>query len=207
MADRGTDAAHLPGGDRGADAGAADEDAALRVAALDRLAELARLVRIVDPHRIRVVPRSTISWPSATSAWRISSRRCTPRWSNATATFTASAQDTRVAQASARARRRCRPCSRTSRAPSLPGADAPKCSIEIESPSSPTHCFQPSATPASTERRAFTSGGSTSSRYSRGLRLEELPARHRDDARRACPARRAASPASSASVHLRAASR
>src|SRR5713226_3612922 len=49
-----------------------------------------------------------------------------------------------------------------------PGADAPKCSIEIESPSSPTHCLHPSATPASTESRAFTSGGSTSSRYSRG---------------------------------------
>ncbi len=45
-----------------------------------------------------------------------------------------------------------------------PGADAPKRSIEIESPSSPTHLLQPSATPASTESRAFTSGGSTSSR-------------------------------------------
>ena len=49
-------------------------------------------------------------------------------------------------------------------APSRPGADAPKCSIEIESPWSPTHSLQPSATPGSTESRAFTSGGSTSSR-------------------------------------------
>ena len=46
--------AQLAGGDRGADAGAADEHAALRLAVLDRLAELARLVRVVDPHRVGV---------------------------------------------------------------------------------------------------------------------------------------------------------
>src|SRR5207244_9066970 len=46
----------------------------------------------------------------------------------------------------------------------FPGAEAPKCSSEIESPWSPTHRFQPSPTPGSTDSRAFTSGGSTSSR-------------------------------------------
>src|SRR5690349_3149814 len=34
------------------------------------------------------VPRSTISWSPSRSVSRISSRRWTPRWSNATATFT-----------------------------------------------------------------------------------------------------------------------
>src|SRR3954469_18208886 len=34
------------------------------------------------------VPRSTASWPSLRSVSRTLSRRCTPRWSNATATFT-----------------------------------------------------------------------------------------------------------------------
>ena len=66
------------------------------------------------------------------------------------------------------ARRRCRGCSRTAPGRSCPGADAPKCSIEIESPWSPTHLLQPSSTPGSTESRARTSGGSTSSRYSAG---------------------------------------
>ena len=54
MADRGADAGELAGGDRSADARAADEDPALGVAALDRLAELARLVRVVDPLGVRV---------------------------------------------------------------------------------------------------------------------------------------------------------
>src|SRR3954469_6982174 len=54
VADRGTNADELAGGDRGAHTGAADEDAALDPAVLDRLAELARLVRIVDPHRVGV---------------------------------------------------------------------------------------------------------------------------------------------------------
>ena len=34
--------------------GAADEDAALRLSALDRRAELGRLVGVVDPHRVGV---------------------------------------------------------------------------------------------------------------------------------------------------------
>src|SRR5215207_3461879 len=54
VTDRGADAGELAGGDRGADARAADEDAALRASVLNRLAELARLVRIVDPLRVRV---------------------------------------------------------------------------------------------------------------------------------------------------------
>src|SRR5688572_13148601 len=48
VADRRADAGHLAGGDRGAGARAADEDAALGLAALDLLADLARLVRVVD---------------------------------------------------------------------------------------------------------------------------------------------------------------
>src|SRR3954468_55748 len=49
VADGGPDARELAGGDRGADAGAADEDPALRVTAADRIADLTRLVRVVDP--------------------------------------------------------------------------------------------------------------------------------------------------------------
>src|SRR5438132_2053 len=56
VADRSADATHLRGGNRSADAGAADEDAPLRPAALDRLAELTSLVRVVDPHRIGIGP-------------------------------------------------------------------------------------------------------------------------------------------------------
>src|ERR1700730_534719 len=56
VTDRSADAAHLRGGNRSADAGAADKDAPLRPAALDRLPELPGLVRIIDPHRIRVRP-------------------------------------------------------------------------------------------------------------------------------------------------------
>ena len=54
VADRGADPGHLAGGDRGADARAADEDAALGPALLDRLADLARLVRVVDAHGVGV---------------------------------------------------------------------------------------------------------------------------------------------------------
>src|SRR5207249_4045372 len=50
----------------------------------------------------------------------------------------------------------------------FPGAEAPKCSIETEPPWSPTHLLHPSATPGSTDKRAFTSGGSTWSRYADG---------------------------------------
>ncbi len=56
VADRGANPGKLAGGDRSADAGAADEDSALCVAAEDRLADLPRLVRIVDPHGVRVSP-------------------------------------------------------------------------------------------------------------------------------------------------------
>src|SRR3954454_15992339 len=54
VADRGANAGELAGGNSGAGAGAADEDAALGLARLDPLAELARLVGIVDPHLGRV---------------------------------------------------------------------------------------------------------------------------------------------------------
>ena len=54
VADRGADPRELAGGDRGADARAADEDAPLGLAGQDRLAELARLVRVVDPDGVGV---------------------------------------------------------------------------------------------------------------------------------------------------------
>src|SRR5947209_1493887 len=50
VADRGADAGDLAGGDGGADAGAADQDPALRAAAEHGVADVARLVRIVDAH-------------------------------------------------------------------------------------------------------------------------------------------------------------
>ena len=59
VADGGADAGELAGGDRGADARAADEDPALGPATLERLAELARLVGVVDPRLGLPVPRST----------------------------------------------------------------------------------------------------------------------------------------------------
>src|SRR5207249_1808732 len=52
VADRRADPGQLAGGDRGADAGAADEDAAVRVTGEDRLADLASLVRVVHPDRV-----------------------------------------------------------------------------------------------------------------------------------------------------------
>src|SRR3954464_12148262 len=58
VADRGADTGHLAGGDRGADTRAADEDPALRLASLDRLADLARLVGVV--HAPLVVMRSQV---------------------------------------------------------------------------------------------------------------------------------------------------
>ena len=87
VADRGADARELAGGDRGADARAADEDPALGVAALDRLAQLARLVRVVDPLGVRVgaeVDDPVAERLAISSSTR--SRSFTPRWSNATAT-------------------------------------------------------------------------------------------------------------------------
>ncbi len=54
VADRRADARDLAGRDRGADAGAADEDAAFRPSAGDRRAELGGLVGVVDPDRVGV---------------------------------------------------------------------------------------------------------------------------------------------------------
>src|SRR3954451_2229832 len=54
VTDRGADPAELAGRDRGADARAADEHRARCGTVTDRLAHLARLVRIVDPDRIRI---------------------------------------------------------------------------------------------------------------------------------------------------------
>ena len=70
MADRRADPGELARRDRGADARAADEDAALRLAAADRLAELPRLVGVVDPGLVGSVPRSTGSCPSRCSSSR-----------------------------------------------------------------------------------------------------------------------------------------
>src|SRR5829696_991642 len=49
VADCRPDPGHLASRHRGTDTGAADEHAALRIAGQDRLSELARLVRVVDP--------------------------------------------------------------------------------------------------------------------------------------------------------------
>src|SRR5438552_4864868 len=54
VADRGADAGDLARRDRGADAGAADEHGSLRIARRHGLADLARLVRVVDADRVRV---------------------------------------------------------------------------------------------------------------------------------------------------------
>src|SRR4051794_31896780 len=54
VAYRRADPGDLAGGDARADTGAADEDAALGIAAQDRLADLPRLVRVVDPRRVGV---------------------------------------------------------------------------------------------------------------------------------------------------------
>ena len=57
VADRSADAAHLAGGHCGADAGAANKDTALALAALNSLAHLARLVGVVDADCIGVSPQ------------------------------------------------------------------------------------------------------------------------------------------------------
>ena len=54
VADRRADARELAGRDRGADARAADEHAALGVSGADRVADLLRLVGVVDPHAVVV---------------------------------------------------------------------------------------------------------------------------------------------------------
>ena len=58
MADRGTNTRELARGDRGANTGAADEDSALCIAALDRLADFPSLVGIV--HANLVVVRAEV---------------------------------------------------------------------------------------------------------------------------------------------------
>ena len=63
-------------------------------------------------------------------------------------------------------------------------ADAPKWSIPMISPASPTMSRQPWGTPASTETRALTAAGRTFSRYPGGLLVEPFTARHRHDAGR-----------------------
>ena len=54
MADGCPDPHDLARGDRRADAGAADEDAALGLSVLDGGAERGRLLRVVDAHRVGV---------------------------------------------------------------------------------------------------------------------------------------------------------
>ncbi len=54
MTDGCPDTGDLARGDGGADAGAADENAALGLTILDGRAELGRLVGVVDPHRVGV---------------------------------------------------------------------------------------------------------------------------------------------------------
>src|SRR5207302_8896630 len=54
VADRGTDPGQLARGHRGAHARTADEDAALGVPRLNRLADVTRLVGIVDRLRVRI---------------------------------------------------------------------------------------------------------------------------------------------------------
>src|SRR5262249_8134542 len=56
VADRGADPRHFAGGDRRADAGAADEHAALGASVEDRLAELVGLVGGVGANRVGVRP-------------------------------------------------------------------------------------------------------------------------------------------------------
>ena len=91
MADRGADPGQLAGRDRRADARAADEDAALGVAALDRLAD----ARAPCPGSRRARRRCRCRGRRSRARARASSsstrsRSFTPRWSNATATLIAS---------------------------------------------------------------------------------------------------------------------
>ena len=88
MTDRRADTRKLARGNRGADAGAADEDAALGLAGEDRLADLARLDRVVDPDRRRCrCPGRRRRVRASASSSSTRSRSFTPRWSNATATL------------------------------------------------------------------------------------------------------------------------
>src|SRR5205823_1292200 len=159
VADRGADARHLARGDRSADARSAHEHASLRAAGEDRLADLASLVGIVDPHGVGV--GAEVDDLVAVRAQRLED--CIAKMDSAMIEGDGDVHDTRSRSASARATTLSAVKPNFSSTTS-PGADAPKCSIEMESPSSPTHCFHPSLTPASIETRALTSAGRISSR-------------------------------------------
>src|SRR5579884_691584 len=158
VADRRADAGDLARRHRGADAGAADEDAALGVARADRLADLARLVRVVDAHA-RIVRAEVEDFVRVEGLHhRLAQRHPAVVERDGDARH-ATRSRSAVARATTLSTLKPRRSSTV-----VPGAEAPKRSRATESPWSPTHCFQPSATPGSTERRARTSGGSTSSR-------------------------------------------
>ena len=86
VADRRADPGDLAGGDRGADARAADEDAALaRAPRGSPSPTLARLVRVVDAHRVGV--DAEVDRLVAARRDRLEDRAraaCTPRWSKPT---------------------------------------------------------------------------------------------------------------------------
>ena len=159
----------------------------------DRLAELARLVGIVDPDGIRVGAEVDDLVAGLASVSSTASRRWTPRWSNATATFMSStcrpgrsctATGRMTARAPQRQRRattlstviaevlehgrRRAPTRRSARSRSSRPRRRPTCSSRAR------RRPRPRAAPS---RRA-----AAPRRGSRRLRLEELPARHRDDA-------------------------
>src|SRR5581483_4886368 len=159
MADRRADTDHLARRNRRADAGTAHEHGTLRLAALDRFADLTRLVGVVDTHGVGICAEvddvvagqcreDGFSEVHAAMVERDGdlhryATRCSSAAAFATTFSTLKPNSERTVP---------------------PGADAPKCSIDTDAPRSPTHSLQPSATPASIERRAVTSGGSTSSR-------------------------------------------
>src|SRR5207237_7345309 len=134
MAHRGADAGDLAGGDRRADARAADEDAARRAPGEDRLPELASLVGIVDADCVGVGAEvhDLITGDDERRQDRVTK------------------MDSSVVEGDGDVHDETRSRSAAARATTLstvkpnfwstvvPGAEAPKCSIEIESPSSPT---------------------------------------------------------------------
>src|SRR5436190_8488232 len=159
VADRRADPRELARGDRRANARAADEDAALGLAAENRLADLPRLVRVVDPDRVGVHAAVEDVVPELRE-------RREHRVAQVEAAVVERGDDVHVTRSSsavafATTLSTLKP-SRSSTV--VPGADAPKRSSETLSPRSPTQRFHPSETPASTESRAWTSGGRTSSR-------------------------------------------
>src|SRR5215210_8219344 len=152
VADRGADPGDLAGRDGGADPRAADEDAAFGVPADHRVAELARLVRVVDPLCIRVrtevdglVPERVqlLQHPLAQLDAAMVERDGDP---HATRSSSAAARAATFSGVKPRFR-----------STSSPGAEAPKRSIATDAPASPIHRSQPCEIPASTESRARTS--------------------------------------------------